>query len=75
MRASDGVVKVADFGLARLLRGEGPASTTTSAGTLLGTVDYIEQSESASDIAARIKGVRELENHLDVIEVGRRKKA
>jgi cytidylate kinase len=42
---------------------------------LLGTVDYIEQSEAASDIAARIKGVRELENHLEVIEVGRRKKA
>jgi len=43
--------------------------------SLLGTVDYIEQSEAASDIAARIKGVRELENHLEVIEVGRRKKA
>jgi len=42
---------------------------------LLGTVDYSEQSEAASDIAARIKGVRELENHLEVIEVGRRKKA
>jgi cytidylate kinase len=42
---------------------------------LLGSVDYIEQSEAASDIAARIKGVRELENHLEVLEIGRRKKA
>jgi cytidylate kinase len=41
--------------------------------TLNGVVDYIEQSESASDIAARIKGVRELENHLEVLEVGKRK--
>ena len=39
--------------------------------TLNGLVDYIEQSEAASDIARRIKGVRELENHLEVIEVGR----
>lgn len=31
-----------------------------------GTVDYIEQSESCSDIARRIKGVKLLENRLDV---------
>lgn len=38
---------------------------------LYGTVDYIEQSESCSDIATRIKGVRELENHLHVAETGK----
>jgi osmotically-inducible protein OsmY len=38
---------------------------------LRGTVDYIEQSEACSDIAKRIKGVRELENHLHVAETGR----
>jgi cytidylate kinase len=37
---------------------------------LHGTVDYIEQSEACSDIAARIKGVRELENHLHIAETG-----
>jgi osmotically-inducible protein OsmY len=37
---------------------------------LHGTVDYIEQSEACSDIAARIKGVRVLENHLHVAETG-----
>lgn len=37
---------------------------------LHGTVDYIEQSEACSDIAARIKGVRVLENHLNVVEAG-----
>ena len=37
--------------------------------TLEGIVDYIEQSESCSDIAARIKGVRLLENRLNVAEV------
>ncbi len=38
--------------------------------SLRGTVDYIEQSEACSDIARRIKGVRELENHLHVAETG-----
>ena len=37
---------------------------------LHGTVDYIEQSEACSDIAARIKGVRVLENHLHIAETG-----
>ena len=37
---------------------------------LHGKVDYIEQSEACSDIAARIKGVRVLENHLHVAETG-----
>ena len=37
---------------------------------LHGTVDYIEQSEACSDIAARIKGVRVIENHLHVAEAG-----
>jgi cytidylate kinase len=37
---------------------------------LHGTVDYIEQSEACSFIAARIKGVRELENHLHIAETG-----
>jgi cytidylate kinase len=37
---------------------------------LEGTVDRIEQSEACSDIAARIKGVRLLENRLYVGEVG-----
>ena len=36
---------------------------------LHGTVDYIEQSEACSDIASRIKGVRLLENRLNVGEV------
>ena len=36
---------------------------------LEGEVDRIEQSESCSDIASRIKGVRLLENRLDVGEV------
>jgi cytidylate kinase len=37
--------------------------------SLEGTVDLIEQSEACSDIAKRIKGVRVLENHLNVAEV------
>jgi cytidylate kinase len=37
---------------------------------LHGTVDYIEQSEACSDIAARMKGVRVIENHLHVAEAG-----
>jgi cytidylate kinase len=37
---------------------------------LRGTVNYFEQSEACSDIARRIKGVRELENHLHVAETG-----
>ncbi|MFY9315370.1 MAG: cytidylate kinase family protein [Burkholderiales bacterium] len=37
---------------------------------LHGTVDFIEQSEACSFIAARIKGVRELENHLHIAETG-----
>ena len=36
---------------------------------LEGFVDHIEQSEACSDIASRIKGVRLLENHLNVGEV------
>jgi cytidylate kinase len=36
---------------------------------LEGSVDHIEQSEACSDIASRIKGVRLLENHLNVGEV------
>ena len=40
--------------------------------TLSGTVDHIEQSESCSDIASRIKGVRLLENRLHVGEVSGR---
>ena len=36
---------------------------------LEGVVDRIEQSEACSDIAARIKGVRLLENHLHVAEI------
>ena len=40
---------------------------------LFGTVDHIEQSDSCSDVAGRIRGVRVLENHLNVAEVtGRR---
>ena len=38
---------------------------------LQGKVDYIEQSEACSDIAKRIKGVRELANHLHVAETGK----
>jgi len=40
---------------------------------LRGDVDNIDQSEACSDIALRIKGVRHLENHLNVIEVTGRK--
>lgn len=41
---------------------------------LYGTVDHIEQSDSCSDVAGRIRGVRVLENHLNVVEVtGHRK--
>lgn len=40
---------------------------------LYGTVEHIEQSDSCSDVAGRIRGVRVLENHLNVAEVtGRR---
>jgi len=41
---------------------------------LHGMVDHIDQSESCSDVALRIKGVRLLENHLDVAEVTGRKR-
>ena len=37
---------------------------------LHGRVDYIEQSEACSYIAARIKGVKELANHLHIAETG-----
>lgn len=37
--------------------------------SLEGVVDLIEQSEACSDIAKRIKGVKVLENHLNVAEV------
>ena len=37
---------------------------------LHGSVDYIEQSEACSDVARRIRGVRELANHLHVAETG-----
>ena len=37
--------------------------------TLEGVVDRIEQSEACSDIASRLKGVRVIENHLNVAEV------
>ena len=37
---------------------------------LRGTVAYIEQSEACSDITARIKGVRVIENHLHIAETG-----
>jgi osmotically-inducible protein OsmY len=37
--------------------------------SLEGVVDHIEQSEACSDIAARIKGVRLIENHLHVAEI------
>lgn len=42
---------------------------------LYGTVDHIEQSDSCSDVAGRIRGVRVLENHLNVAEVTGRRKA
>ncbi|HUN70631.1 MAG TPA: cytidylate kinase family protein [Burkholderiales bacterium] len=44
---------------------------SSSGGRVLleGTVERIEQSEACSDIASRIKGVRLLENHLEVSEV------
>jgi len=38
---------------------------------LHGTVDHIEQSEACSDIALRIKGVKVLENHLNVADIGK----
>jgi osmotically-inducible protein OsmY len=37
---------------------------------LRGTVNFIEQSEACSDITARIKGVRVIENHLHIAETG-----
>ena len=37
--------------------------------SLEGVVDRIEQSEACSDIASRLKGVRVIENHLNVAEV------
>ena len=44
---------------------------TANAGRVVleGSVDRIEQSEACSDIASRIKGVRLLENRLNVGEV------
>jgi osmotically-inducible protein OsmY len=51
-------------------------SATGGRVVLEGAVDRIEQSEACSDIASRIKGVRLLENHLDVGEVsGTRQRA
>ena len=37
--------------------------------SLEGVVDRIEQSEACSDITSRLKGVRQIENHLHVAEV------
>ncbi len=50
LRSSDGTVKVADFGLARLLRGPEAVTTATSSGILVGTIDYIAP-EQANDAA------------------------
>ncbi|WP_280719507.1 Stk1 family PASTA domain-containing Ser/Thr kinase [Kitasatospora sp. MAP5-34] len=46
----NGLVKVADFGLVRLLSGaDGAATTTTSAGTVLGTVSYLAPEQIRQD--------------------------
>jgi cytidylate kinase len=37
---------------------------------LIGTVNYVEQSEACSDITRRIKGVKVVENHLHIAEAG-----
>lgn len=45
-----GLVKVADFGLVRLLSGtDGTVTTTTSAGTVLGTVSYLAPEQVRQD--------------------------
>ena len=56
----DGTVKILDLGLARLTQGDGPSDEThamalTSAGTMMGTVDYMspEQAEDAHDVDHR----------------------
>ena len=56
LRSGDGTVKVADFGLARLLRGpEAASSAATSAGLLLGTVDYIAPEQANDPTRAGIR--------------------
>ncbi|WP_344468399.1 Stk1 family PASTA domain-containing Ser/Thr kinase [Kitasatospora kazusensis] len=46
----NGLVKVADFGLVRLLSGaDGTATTTTSAGTVLGTASYLAPEQIRQD--------------------------
>ncbi len=52
-----GRVKIADFGLARIVRGDGPqASGLTRSDVLMGTVDYMapEQRESPKDVDHRV---------------------
>ena len=58
MLTSDGLIKVVDFGIARVLEGEGSA-TITATGTLLGTAGYLspeqargERGGPASDVYA-----------------------
>ncbi len=53
--SSDGVVKVADFGLSRVFGGDGPESRLTKTQMLLGTFEYMapEQRERAKEADAR----------------------
>jgi serine/threonine-protein kinase len=48
---SDGEVKVADFGLARAIAGEGATSATSATGVLLGTVSYTSPEQVERGVA------------------------
>jgi predicted Ser/Thr protein kinase len=51
----DGEPRIADFGLARLVRGDGPAGTLTETRAVMGTPDYMapEQRASTHDVDPR----------------------
>src|SRR5205085_6292076 len=49
--ARDGTVKIADFGLARILGGDGPSGRITGSNVVMGSVDYMapEQRQRTRD--------------------------